>query len=77
MAGHMDWLHVQPQIKSLACGCIQKGLQQRFAEVFDVHPLRRLCVQAACVRARQRQQLVRELRSAAGGVAQLLDLINS
>ena len=77
MAKDMHGLHLQSQIQPLAGGGVEKILQQGLAQVLQVHTLRRLGVEAARVGARQGQQLVRQLRCAARGVAQLLDLVNS
>ncbi|MNV15924.1 hypothetical protein D3C71_1066690 [compost metagenome] len=77
MAGDMHGLDFQPQVQPLAGGWVEKGLQQGFAQVLEVYTLGRLRVQAARIGARQCQQLVGKLRSAARGIAQLLDLVNS
>ncbi|MNW12079.1 hypothetical protein D3C71_2096770 [compost metagenome] len=77
MARHVHGLHIQPQVQAFAGGGVEKIFKQRLAQVFQVHPLRRLRIQAARIGTRQRQQLVRQLRGAARGVAQLLNLINS
>ena len=77
VAGDVHRLHFQPQIQTLASGSIEEVLQQRLAQVFQIHALQRLRVHAALIGPRQGQQLVRQLRSATGGIAQLLDLLNS
>lgn len=58
----MHRLHIKPQIQALAGGGVQKVFEQRFAQVLEVHPLRRLRIQAAGIGPGQGQQLVRQLR---------------
>ena len=77
MARDVHRLHFQPQIQALARGSIEEVLQQRLAQVFQIHALQRLRVHAALIGPRQGQQLVRQLRSATGGIAQLLNLLDS
>ena len=77
MASDVHRLHFQPQIQTLARGRVEEVLQQRLAQVLQIHALQRLRVHAALIGPRQGQQLVRQLRSATGGIAQLLNLLNS
>ena len=77
MTGDPHRLHIKPQVEPLARGGIQKGFEQGFAQILQIHALGRLGIQAARVGARQRQQLVRQLRGAPGGVAQFFDFIDS
>ncbi len=67
--------HVQTQVDVLDSRSVQMLLQQGFAQILQVHGLHVLHLQHIGIRAREGQQLVHQLRSAARSRTQAIELL--
>ena len=74
MAHHVRRPDFKPQVDALGGGGVEEHLQHVLAQFPQVHALHGLPIEAAGICPRERQQLVRQLRGAARGIAQFLDL---